>query len=116
MLKKIYAINTGNPRDTYPVCRDFKVIYIYVVFFVNFQIKELIQEIKQKEVAEKKLSIATIETNRKNDEGKLENNSDEVKDGTLLDKQPNIFKTLCSKQYLGLCFQVCFIEFLIMLG
>ncbi|XP_005183911.2 uncharacterized protein LOC101898083 [Musca domestica] len=97
VLKKIYAINTGNPRDTYPI-------------------KELIQEIKQKEVAEKKLSIATIETNRKNDEGKLENNGDEVKDGTLLDKQPNIFKALCSKQYLGLCFQVCFIEFLIMLG
>ncbi|XP_061395350.1 synaptic vesicle glycoprotein 2B-like [Musca vetustissima] len=99
-FKTIYAVNTGKSKDTYPV-------------------KELIKEIKQKEDNSDKISVATIEANM-NDIGNAEKQSAENNnvdtEAALMDKQPNTFKVLCSKQYVGLCFRVCLMQFFILLG
>ncbi|XP_061392162.1 organic cation transporter 1-like [Musca vetustissima] len=100
VFRKMYAANTGKSKDTYPI-------------------QELIKEIKQKDEGSlNKIQVATIEANTKDicNEGNPEMGTNNVKDATLMDKQPNIFKTLCSRQYLGLSIQVCLIEFFIMIG
>ncbi|XP_073831034.1 uncharacterized protein [Musca autumnalis] len=102
-FKKMYALNTGKPKDTYPI-------------------KELIKEIKQKDDNADKVSVATIEANMQDicNEEKQETvvaaNNNNVNDVTLMDKQPNTFKVLCSKEYMGLCFRVCLMQFFILLG
>ncbi|XP_005183904.2 putative metabolite transport protein YwtG [Musca domestica] len=98
-FKTMYALNTGKSKDTYPI-------------------KKLIKEIKQKEDSSDKISVATIEANMKDicKEEKQEADNNSVKDDTLMDKQPNTFKVLCSKQYVGLCFRVCLMQFFILLG
>uniref|UniRef100_A0A1I8PCF2 Major facilitator superfamily (MFS) profile domain-containing protein n=1 Tax=Stomoxys calcitrans TaxID=35570 RepID=A0A1I8PCF2_STOCA len=96
-FRTMYYLNTGKLRDTYPV-------------------KNLINEVKQKEVADN-MSVATIETlvieaDRQTNLEASNNNIGDVK----LTKAPNAFRVLCFKPYLSLCFRVCLMQFFILLG
>ncbi|XP_073831036.1 uncharacterized protein [Musca autumnalis] len=99
ILKNIYGINRRKPNNAYPI-------------------KELIKEIKQKDDIANQIGVATIEANLKDlcNKEKHQCDNNNVEDVTLMDKRPNTFKLLCSKQYLGPCLVVCMFQFFVLLG
>ncbi|XP_075157922.1 uncharacterized protein LOC142231188 [Haematobia irritans] len=97
-FRTMYAVNTGKTRDTYPI-------------------KTLINEVQQKNIADV-TSVATIETFAINPnlQPTVEANNNSSTGPVKSAKEPNAFRALCFKPYLGLCLRVCLMQFFILLG
>uniref|UniRef100_A0A1I8P2T6 Major facilitator superfamily (MFS) profile domain-containing protein n=1 Tax=Stomoxys calcitrans TaxID=35570 RepID=A0A1I8P2T6_STOCA len=92
-FKKMYALNTGKLKETYPI-------------------KSLNEETQQKTPKNRIATIATTITEMNNPNPNLQHENDTSE----AIKQPNTFRVLCSKPYLGLCIMVCIMQFFVLLG